>query len=115
MGSFTALSIKKGANMSLNFYKNSENFLLKLCDKIEEFDKDSIFDVDYSDGILDVLVHETGQEYIINRNSANEKIWYSSPISGADYFAFNFDKKQWLNDKNIEIEDKLFKELKTFI
>lgn len=98
----------------LNFYKQSENFLLKLADLIEKQDSNSIFDVEYSDGILTILVHSKNQEYVINRHSANQKIWYSSPLSGADYFAFSQENQRWINDKNEILEDKLFAELKTF-
>ncbi len=98
----------------LNFYKNSEKFLIELSDKIENFDKNSIFDIEYSDGILDILIHKTNQQYVINRHNANQKIWYSSPISGADYFSFDEKSKKWLNENNIELEEKLFAELRNF-
>ena len=98
--------------MSLSFYKKSEDFLIKLAQKIEEEDKNSIFDVDYSDGILNILVHESEQEYVINRHNANQKIWYSSPLSGADYFSF--DENNWVNEKGINLGEKLFDELKKF-
>lgn len=98
----------------LNFYKQSENFLIKLADFIEKQDSESIFDVEYSDGILTILVHATDQEYVINRHSANQKIWYSSPLSGADYFSFNDNDHEWLNSKGEKLETKLFAELKTF-
>lgn len=100
--------------MSLTFYKKSENFLINLAQKIEDLDKNSIFDIDYSDGILDILVHETEQEYVINRHNANQKIWYSSPLTGADYFSFNETENKWLNDKGNELEEKLLNELKNF-
>ncbi len=99
---------------SLTFYKHSEDFLLKLADKIETDDKNSIFDVEYSDGILTILVHDTQQEYVINRHLASQKIWYSSPISGADYFAYDDSKSKWLNAKGDDLQEKLLGELKKF-
>lgn len=99
---------------TLTFYKLSENFLLKLADSIENSDPNSIFDVEYSDGILTIAIHESGQEYVINRHNANQKIWYSSPISGADYFSFDESKQQWLNADSIELEAKLKSELENF-
>ncbi len=98
----------------LSFYKLSENFLMKLADHIENNDQNSIFDVEYSDGILTILIHKTSQEYVINRHSANQKIWYSSPVSGADYFEFNYESLKWLNAKGAELEEKLLSELKSF-
>lgn len=99
----------------VDFYKESEDFLVDLSQKIEKIDKDSVFDVDYSDGILDILVYETDQQYVINRHNANQKIWYSSPISGADYFSFDENSKNWLNAKGVELESKLMDELNSFL
>lgn len=98
----------------LSFYKQSENFLSELAQIIEKQDSDSIFDVEYSDGILTILVHKTDQEYVINRHSANQKIWYSSPLSGANYFSFDQARGLWLSSKDEELKTKLFAELKTF-
>ncbi len=97
-----------------NFYKQSEAALIKLAETIEAQDKNSIFDVEYSDGILTILVEATEQEYVINRHSANQKIWYSSPLSGADYFSLDEKSAKWLNSKGEELETKLFAELKSF-
>lgn len=101
--------------MSSDFYSNSEDFLLALADEIEALDEDSVFDVDFADGILDILVHDSGQEYVINRHNANQKIWYSSPISGADYFAFDEASQSWLNDKGVELKGKLMGEINKFL
>lgn len=99
---------------TLTFYKLSENFLLKLADSIENSDPNSIFDVEYSDGILTISIDKSGQEYVINRHNANQKIWYSSPLSGADYFSFDDSKQQWLNASGIELTEKLKAELENF-
>jgi len=98
-----------------NFEHNCNNFLEELSDKIEKLDKNSIFDVDYSDGILNILLEDTGQTYVINRHSASRKIWYSSPLSGADYFSFDLSKEKWLNDKGDLLTDKLFRELDSIL
>jgi frataxin-like iron-binding protein CyaY len=98
----------------LTFYKLSENYLIKLADDIEKQDSESIFVVEYSVGILTILIHKTSQEYVINRHSANQKIWYSSPLSGADYFTLEEGGSEWLNVKGEELEQKLLTELKTF-
>ena len=96
-----------------NFEYICGNFLETLTEQIEDFDKNSIFEVDYSDGILNIILEDTGQTYVINRHSATKKIWYSSPLTGADYFSFDVKKEEWLNDKGDLLSDKLFGELKT--
>jgi len=94
-----------------DFLKHCEEALLYLSQKVEAWDEKSRFDVEYSDGILEIVLIANQKTYIINRNSGNQKIWYSSPVSGADYFAFDETQKKWLNASAIELEHKLFSEL----
>lgn len=99
----------------INFEDNCNKFLEDLFEELEKIDKNSELDIDYSDGILNIIVEKTKQTYVINRHSASQKIWYSSPITGADYFEFMSDKNQWLSEKGFEIKSKLLNELKTLI
>lgn len=92
----------------------AEKELIEIADLIENNDDESFFDVEYLDGILNIVVVKTDQTYIINKHSASQKIWYSSPISGADYFVFDEEKKLWFDDKGVELRSKLFAELKNF-
>lgn len=98
-----------------NFYQASEDILIKLADKIEGMDNGAKLDVEYSDGILSIKVEASNKQYVINRNSANQKIWYSSPLVGADYFAYDETSKKWISDKKEDLEEKLLKELKNFL
>ena len=95
-----------------DFNELCQDKLLELADKIESNDENSVFDVEYSDGILQITIESSGQQYVINQHSATQKIWYSSPLSGADYFSFEISSKKWLNSKGDELEKKLFNELK---
>lgn len=94
-----------------DFIKHCEDSLIKLSEAIEEFDKNLQLDVEYSDGILKIEVEKTKQTYVINKHSASQKIWYSSPISGADYFSFDEIGAKWLDSKGKELSEKLFSEL----
>jgi iron donor protein CyaY len=94
------------------FYKLCEDSLIKLSEALEAWDKDSKLDVEYSDGILEIVVIATKKTYIINRNSGNQKIWYSSPFSGANYFSFDEKSQSWLDAKGDELRLKLFEELR---
>lgn len=97
-----------------NFHNNCDAFLEKLSQQIENNDKNSKLDVEYSDGILKIIVEASSQTYVINRHSASQKIWYSSPLSGADYFSFDANSVKWLDSKGEELSQKLFSELKNF-
>ncbi len=94
-----------------NFLELSENELIKLADEIENNDSKSLFDVEYADGILNINVFASDQVYVINKHSASQKIWFSSPISGANYFSYSNQK--WLDDKGRELRKILLNELKT--
>ena len=95
-----------------DFYKNCDETLLSLSQQLENYDKNSKLDVEYSDGILKILIEESGKTFVINRHSASQKIWYSSPFSGADYFFFDEEKSRWLDSKGEELSVKLFNEIK---
>jgi iron donor protein CyaY len=99
----------------MNFEKLCDDALAKLSDAVEQEDKNSQLDVEYSDGILQITVEKTSETYIINRHSASQKIWYSSPISGADYFSFDKKSAKWLDSKGEELSQKLFLELKNLL
>jgi len=95
-----------------DFYKLCDDALSQLSSAVEELDKNSKLDVEYSDGILTIIVEATSQTYIINRHAASQKIWYSSPLSGADYFSFDDKSAKWLDSKGEELAQKLFTEIK---
>jgi frataxin len=94
-----------------DFLEFSEKKLLQMAERIEQNDKNSIFDVEYSDGILEINIFVSDKTYIINKHSASKKIWFSSPVSGADYFSFDPLNKKWLNHHGQELSEILFNEL----
>lgn len=96
-----------------SFFNNCEVTLSNLAQEVENRDKNAQFDIEYSDGILTIIFEKTSQTYIINRHAASQKIWYSSPLSGADYFVFDEKSSKWLDSKGEQLENKLFSELKT--
>jgi iron donor protein CyaY len=95
-----------------DFLELSEQILISLADYVEGNDKNSVFDAEYADGILNIEVFKTNQTYVINKHSASQKIWYSSPISGAKYFVYNQQKKQWFDNTNKELRQTLLSELR---
>jgi len=98
----------------MNFNLLCENFLQDLAIIIEKKDENSNLEIDYLDGILKIKIIKNSKVFVINRNSGNQKIWYSSPVSGADYFAFDEVLQNWLNAKKIELTQKLLDELKVY-
>ncbi len=97
------------------FLKSCETVLTALSEAVENRDKNSKLDVEYSDGILTIIIEATSQTYIINRHAASQKIWYSSPFSGANYFSFDEASQNWLDSKGEKLEEKLFGELQKIL
>lgn len=93
------------------FLELAEETLINLADFIENNDEKSIFDVEYSDGILNIEIFDENKFYVINKHSASQKIWYSSPVTGADYFAYDEKNQKWLDKNNNELEKTLIDEL----
>ncbi len=93
------------------FLELTEKALRDLADLIENNDEKSIFDVEYSDGILNIEVFNQNKIYVINKHSASRKIWFSSPISGADYFSYDDVNQKWLDKNNNELSKILINEL----
>jgi frataxin-like iron-binding protein CyaY len=98
----------------MNFINDTHLFLEDLAEKIEKLDSESKLDIDYQDGILKITIINSKKTFIINRNSGNQKIWYSSPFSGADYFSFDKIEKKWKNNLDTEITKKLLTELNIY-
>jgi len=91
-----------------NFLNISEQYLQQLSDNIEDADQEAVLSVDFHDGILEII-DDDDRTFVINQHSATQKIWYSSPFSGADYFAYENDN--WLNKNGVELTGKLAAEL----
>ncbi|MBM3579929.1 MAG: hypothetical protein FJX34_04070 [Alphaproteobacteria bacterium] len=98
-----------------DFYQRCESALIRLADDVEAADKNSQLDVEYADGILQIVIIADNKTYIINRNSGNHKIWYSSPFSGADYFSFDEERNEWRDANGEGLRAKLFSELQSKI
>ena len=98
-----------------DFLQRCENTLNKISEELEIRDKNSKLDVEYSDGILTILIEETSKTYVINRHGASQKIWYSSPFTGADYFSFEDTSQSWIDSKGEKLEVKLLSELQKIL
>ena len=78
------------------------NVLNKIVEMIEHYDNESLIDIDLSDNIL-TLINDQGT-YVINKQSAVQEIWLSSPVSGP--FHFSYQEGVW-QSRNGAILDKI--------
>lgn len=74
------------------FLKNTEEYLNNLSDHLELEFKDKL-DITYSDGVL--YVDCNGKTFVINRQTPNLQLWYSSPVSGPQ--RYNYVEGDWRN------------------
>ena len=66
---------------------------------IEEQDPDGTIDIDINDGILN-LVTDKGV-FVVNKQSAAQEIWLSSPISGPYHFVYK--KGSWISRGGVDL------------
>ena len=99
--------------MNLVFERNADDFLMNLSSFLTEKFED--FDVDYLDGILKITIEKKGQ-FVINKHSSSQKIWYSSPVSGAKYFVWNDEVESFLcQNSGKYVEDILMDDLSRYV
>ena len=77
------------------------------------------FDTDYSQGVLTVSLGNEGGggTYVLNKQTPNQQIWWSSPLSGPKRFEFDPEASSygsWVStrDASVELIELLGSELK---
>lgn len=88
----------------------AENTLHEISELLENSDEEGELDIDYLDGVLKIILPDN-KEYVINKHLASQKIWMSSPKSGASYYVLNENSNKWLTADGIELFTILKKEL----
>mmetsp|Transcript_7092 Transcript_7092/g.8117 ORF Transcript_7092/g.8117 Transcript_7092/m.8117 type:complete len:192 (-) Transcript_7092:1090-1665(-) len=69
---------------------------LEVLDQYVEGDD---FDVVYSQGVLTLDLGEYGS-WVLNKQTPNRQIWWSSPISGPKRYRFDFESRRWINTRD---------------
>ena len=57
-----------------------------------------IDDIDYSDGILKIVIPHQGT-WVLNSHSFTKQIWVSSPISGPSKYNYHQEENLWLGER----------------
>ncbi|CAM9566821.1 unnamed protein product [Ectocarpus fasciculatus] len=88
------------------FHSVADEALEEIHDAVEEaleegFEDD--FDCNMSQGVLNIIVGDRGT-WVLNKQSPNRQIWWSSPISGPMRFEYHNESKRWLNTRDGETE-----------
>lgn len=92
------------------FHERADSFLADALEAIEIADPEQELDVDLMDGILTIEIEDKG-EYVINKHEPSVQIWMSSPVTGAQKFAYREDEDEWRNKQGDSFHDVLSDEL----
>jgi frataxin len=75
----------------------ADETLRRMMETIDAQASDTL-EADLRDGILTIEI-ETGGQYIVNKHGPNREIWVSSPKSGAWHFAYDEEKRSWVDTR----------------
>jgi frataxin len=86
--------------MIFNFEKTSDiclNSIYQFIEGIVEINKDAEINFDLDNGVLqiDFVINSKNYSFVINKNSASQKIWYSSPVSKPKYYLYDQYSQNW--------------------
>ena len=96
------------------FVNVAEKYLQGLCEHLDEVEHPSIDEINYADGVLEVIFNEKNRTFVINKQTPNKQIWLSSPLSGPQRFELSLDDQwlHWKSDEEItQILEKEFNEI----
>lgn len=100
------------------FSRIADDMLSELFARLEEKSLEDqsdagAYEVDF-DGQVITLDLEDGRQYVVNKHMASRQIWLSSPISGANHYRFDEEKKEWMNtrENRLGFPQILFDELR---
>lgn len=64
-------------------------------------DEEDIPEVNYASGVLTMYLPPHGT-YVINKQTPNQQIWWSSPISGPRRYEYDEKRKIWVNSRVLD-------------
>jgi frataxin len=84
------------------FHKEADAILEEFCTAIDDAYShrlDTNFDCTYHEGILSVKLGKLGT-YVLNKQTPNRQIWFSSPMSGPKRYNFDSPTETWKNTRD---------------
>ena len=93
------------------FHQVADRTLQNLFDEVSVLE-DSIetVDINLHHGVLAVDFYELGETWVVNKQIANQQIWWSSPRSGPMRFEYDMDQEEWLSSRSKQTLSKLIQE-----
>lgn len=87
---------------STEFETLAEETLERIAETIETADEAGDIDVDFHEGVLNISL-ESGKVFVVNKHSAMQQIWLSSPVSGAYHFEFDRGQSSWRSTRSDDV------------
>lgn len=63
--------------------------------------EEDIAEVNYASGVLTIYLPPHGT-WVINKQTPNEQIWWSSPISGPRRYEYDEDRERWVYSRVVD-------------
>jgi len=93
------------------YHKLADNTLEEYQEELVKLqDSPSIedLDIEYGNGVLTIKLGPRHGTYVINKQTPNKQIWFSSPKSGPKRYNWDITKKIWVNTRDGHALSKLF-------
>lgn len=120
LGSLTECGVLKRKFQTVGIYHNvADETLHSIQDAVEDYfedhfdagvtekkdvEEEDIPEVNYASGVLTIYLPPHGT-YVINKQTPNQQIWWSSPISGPRRYEYDEKMERWVNSRVIDEDD----------
>jgi frataxin len=117
LGSLTESGVLKRKFQTVGIYHNvADETLHSIQDAVEDYfedhfdagvtekkdvEEEDIPEVNYASGVLTIYLPPHGT-YVINKQTPNQQIWWSSPISGPRRYEYHEKMERWVNSRAID-------------
>lgn len=82
-----------------DFHKLADKTLNSLEEVLQELEDLDGFDLRHSMGVLTVSLGKAGT-YVLNKQTPNRQIWWSSPLSGPRRYQWDAGSRRWKNTRD---------------
>jgi frataxin len=67
----------------------------------DDDDEETMPEVNYASGVLTMYLPPHGT-YVLNKQTPNQQIWWSSPVSGPRRYEYDENMERWVNSRAVE-------------
>lgn len=94
------------------FHQRADTMLDQLFSLLEAADARGDLEIEYADGVITIEMPDR-RTYIVNKHTASQQIWMSSPVSGGLHFRYG--EGVWTIPDGRTLKEVLLDELKVSV